>query len=52
VEIRAASDKVDIPPADVGKICSDLRKAVLLGDKSDMIKEALTNYCHVDMERL
>jgi antitoxin component YwqK of YwqJK toxin-antitoxin module len=52
VEIRAASDKVDIPPADVENICSDLKKAVLLGDKSDMIKEALTNYCHLNMERL
>jgi antitoxin component YwqK of YwqJK toxin-antitoxin module len=52
IEVRAARDKVDIPPADVEKICSDLGKAVLLGDKSDMIKEALTNYCHMDMERL
>ncbi len=52
VEVLAASDKVDIPPADVEKICGDLRKAVLLGDKSDMIKEALVNYCHLNMERL
>jgi hypothetical protein len=52
VEVLAAPDKVDIPPADMENICSDLRKAVLLGDKSDMIKEALTNYCHMDMERL
>jgi hypothetical protein len=52
VEIRAASDKVDIPPADVEKICSDLGKAVLVGDKSDMIREALVNYCHMNMDRL
>lgn len=52
VEVRAASDKVDIPPADVAKICSDLGKAVLLGDKSDMIREALVNYCHMNMDRL
>lgn len=52
IEVRAARDKVDLPPVDVEKICSDLGKAVLLGDKSDMIKEALSNYCHMDMERL
>lgn len=52
VEVRAANDKVDIPPAEVEGICDDLRKGVLLGDKSDMIKEALTNYCHMNMERL
>jgi antitoxin component YwqK of YwqJK toxin-antitoxin module len=52
VEVRAASDKVDISPAEAEKICSDLSKAVLMGDKSDMIKEALTNYCHVNMDRL
>ena len=52
VEVLAAADKVDIPSADAGKICEDLRKAVLMGDKSDMIKEALANYCHLNMDRL
>jgi tetratricopeptide (TPR) repeat protein len=52
VDIRAAKDKVDIPPTDVDKICSDLKEAVLLEDKTDMVKEALTNYCHLNMYRL
>jgi len=52
VEVLASADKVDMPPADVEKICSDLGKAVLLGDKSDMMREALNNYCHTNMDRL
>jgi tetratricopeptide (TPR) repeat protein len=52
VEIRTSPDKVDIPTAVKEQICNDLRKAVVLGDKSDMIKEALSNYCQVNMERL
>jgi tetratricopeptide (TPR) repeat protein len=43
--ILASKDKVSIPSNEQGKICSDLRKAVLLGDKSKMISEALSDYC-------
>jgi len=52
VEIRASSDKVTIPAGDKEKICNDLQKAVLLGQKSDMINEALANYCQLNGERL
>ncbi len=45
VTVLASKDKVPIPPDDQGRICSDLKKAVFLGDKSKMITEALTDYC-------
>lgn len=52
IEIRASRDLVPITPADKEKICSDLQKAIMLGDKSDMITEALTNYCQLNSSRL
>ena len=52
IEIRASRDEVPVPPADKEKICSDLQKAIMLGDKSDMITEALTNYCQLNSSRL
>jgi tetratricopeptide (TPR) repeat protein len=52
VEVRASGDKVAIPSADQEKICSDLKKAVILGDKSEMLTEALTNYCQLNSSRL
>ena len=47
VTVLASKDKVPIPEEDLEKICSDLRNAVLLGDKSKMITEALHNYCPI-----
>jgi len=45
VTVMASKDKVPIPQEEQGKICNDLQKAVLLGDKSKMTTEALANYC-------
>ena len=45
VTVMASKDKVDIPPAEKEKICSDLNKAIFLGDKTKMILEALRDYC-------
>ena len=45
VTVLASKDKVTIPSGEQEKICSDLHKAVFLGKRSKMIKEALLNYC-------
>ena len=45
VTVLASKDKVPIPASEQGKICSDLQKAVFLGNKSKMISEALLDYC-------
>ena len=45
VTVLASKDKVPIPEDEQEKICSDLHKAVFLGNKSKMITEALTDYC-------
>ncbi len=45
VTVLASKDKVPIPADDQVRLFSDLKKAVLLGDKSKMITEALTDYC-------
>ncbi len=50
-EVRTSADKVDIPAADKEKVCSDLQNAVFLGQKSDMITEALANYCQLNSGR-
>ncbi len=52
VEVRASGDKAAIPASDKEKICVDLQKAVLLGQKSAMINEALANYCQLNSWRL
>lgn len=48
VTVIASSDKVAIPADEQEEICNDLKMAVFLGDKSDMIDEALKNYCQED----
>ena len=45
VTVLASKDKVPIPGEEQERICSDLMKAVFLGDKSKMITEALSDYC-------
>lgn len=45
VTVLASKDKVPIPKDEQEKICSDLQKAVFLGEKSKMITEALADYC-------
>lgn len=51
VTVLASKDKVPIPEAEQEKICSDLQKAVFLGDKSKMITEALSDYCQTKSSR-
>lgn len=45
VTILASKDKVPIPTEEQAKICSDLKTAIFLGDKTKMINEALSEYC-------
>ncbi|HEY4110186.1 hypothetical protein [Puia sp.] len=45
VTVMASKGKVDIPAADKEKICSDLQKAISLGDNRKMIMDALHDYC-------
>ena len=45
VTVLASKDKVPIPQEEQDKICSDLQKAVFLGNKTKMITEALADYC-------
>ncbi len=45
VTVLASKDKVPIPALEQEKICNDLQEAVFLGERSEMITEALTNYC-------
>ena len=45
VTVLASKDKVIIPAQDKEKICLDLQRAILLGDKSKMIMDALGAYC-------
>jgi antitoxin component YwqK of YwqJK toxin-antitoxin module len=45
VTILATKDKVEIPPEEKNKICSDLNKSVELGDDKAMILEAIKQYC-------
>ena len=45
VTILASKDKVFIPEIEQQHICNDLRKAFFLGNKNNMISEALTEYC-------
>jgi antitoxin component YwqK of YwqJK toxin-antitoxin module len=45
VTVLAAKDKVKIPEDELEKICSDLSKAIQLGDNKAMILEAQKRYC-------
>ena len=45
VTILASKDKVDIPKDDLAKICADLQKCYELGNKKDMILDAMKDYC-------
>lgn len=45
ITILATKDKVDIPKDELTKICADLQKGYELGDKKDMILDAIKNYC-------
>jgi antitoxin component YwqK of YwqJK toxin-antitoxin module len=51
VTVLASKDKVPIPQDEQEKICTDLQKAVFLGDKSKMITEALSEYCQIKGSR-
>jgi len=51
VTVLASKDKVPIPQDEQEKICTDLLKAVFLGDKSQMITEALSDYCQTETIR-
>lgn len=51
VTILASKDKVPIPKEEQEKICNDLQKAIYLGDKSEMINEAVSNYCQTNSSR-
>ena len=45
ITVLASKDKVPVPLDEQEKICSDLQKAIMLGDKSKMVTEAISNYC-------
>jgi tetratricopeptide (TPR) repeat protein len=45
VTVTASKDKVAIPAEEQKKICSDLKRAILLGQKSKSILEAISDYC-------
>jgi len=45
VTILAAKDKVEIPDDEKIKVCNDLNKSVELGGDTDMVLDALKNYC-------
>jgi antitoxin component YwqK of YwqJK toxin-antitoxin module len=45
VTVLASKDKVEIPKGELELICKDLKKAHELGDKIEMIEDAIKNYC-------
>jgi tetratricopeptide (TPR) repeat protein len=45
VTVLASKDKAAIPPEEQEKICSDLKKAIFLGQKSKMILDAMADNC-------
>lgn len=51
VTVLASTDKVPIPTDEQEKICNDLQKAVFLGVRSQMITEALSEYCQTKSSR-
>jgi tetratricopeptide (TPR) repeat protein len=46
VTVIAAKDKVEIPPEEKDKICSDLNRSIALGDDNKMILDAIKDYCN------
>ena len=45
VTVLATKDKVEIPAEELDKICADLNLGYSLGDKKQMIIEAINKYC-------
>jgi antitoxin component YwqK of YwqJK toxin-antitoxin module len=45
VTVLASKDKVSVPEPEQEKICNDLHKALLSGDKSKMTTGAIADYC-------
>lgn len=45
VTVMASKDRPDIPAAEQAIICSDLQRAIFLGDKGKMIMEAFQQFC-------
>lgn len=45
VTVLAQKDKVPVPTNEQEMICSDLQKAIFLGNKSKMITDAILEYC-------
>ena len=45
VTILATKNQMPVPPEEHLKICSDLKTAIFLGDKNEMVLEALTKHC-------
>ena len=46
VTVFASKKKGEIPADEKDKICKDLKQAILLGDKVEMVLEAETKYCN------
>ena len=46
VTILASKDNVEIPDAEREKICADLKTGYELGDRQQMIVDAIENYCN------
>lgn len=49
VTVLASKDKTPIPANEQEKICADLKQALFLGDKSEMIYEALSGNCQASV---
>lgn len=45
VTVFASKKKVEISEIEKEKICIDLKQAIFLGDKAEMVLEAVTKYC-------
>ena len=51
VTILASKDEIYIPEDEQEKICNDLKQAVFLGEKSEVITKALSSYCKIKNDR-
>lgn len=45
ITVLAGKKDIEIPQNEKSKICSDLKMSIFLGDKNDMIYDALDKYC-------
>lgn len=45
VTISASKDDPGIPESDLAQICADLQQAIFLGDRGEMIMEAVVEFC-------